>query len=273
MFPMSSPAVAFFFTFSFLLSAAADAAAFDIGKILSNFSDFSDFSDMLKETGVADDLNNRETVTVLAVTNGNLGALSGQSAEAKKMVMRVHVVLDYYDEAKLNKSHSKTAKILTTLYQQSGMARNQLGFLNMTNTGNGPVVFSSASPNFHLEAQLVKEVTSKPYDISVLQVSNLINIASISPAPSLAPVAAPPPRKVLGPAPGPALASTPSVEEEEDAKSPGTSKTKPSSALPPVADAPASEEEKSAVSVPSGDYLASTVLMVFTCAWLLLTMI
>ncbi|KAK8574969.1 hypothetical protein V6N13_033812 [Hibiscus sabdariffa] len=267
---MSSPAVALFFSLLFLL-LAADAANLDISKILSTSSDFSDFDNMLKETGVADEINNKETVTVLAVSNGNLGALSGQTTEVKKMVMSVHVVLDFYDETKLNKSHTNSSKILTTLYQQSGQARNQAGFLNMTNTGNGPVVFSSAAPNSNLVSQLVKEVYTKPYDISVLQVSSLINIASISSAtaPSTAPVAAPPPRKILAPASAP----TPSADTVADANSPATSLTKPTDASPAAGDAPASTEEKSAVSVTSGDYLASTILMVFTCAWLLLTMI
>ncbi|KAE8725845.1 hypothetical protein F3Y22_tig00008013pilonHSYRG00062 [Hibiscus syriacus] len=270
MFPMSSPAVSFSFLFLFPLLAAA-AANLDIDKILSDYSDLSDFNNMLKETGVADQINSMQTVTVLAVSNGNLGALSGRSSEDKKMVMSVHVILDYYDELKLNKSTTKHAKILTTLYQQTGKARNQVGFLNMTNTGNGPVVFASAAPNSHLEAQLVKQVTSKPYDISVMQISNLLNVASISPAPYTAPVASPP-RKVLAPAPAP----TPSldVNEEEDIKSPASSKTRPSKgSAVAAADAPGSEEEKSDVPVPYGDYLASSILIVFTCAWLLVTMV
>ncbi|KAK8514193.1 hypothetical protein V6N12_008908 [Hibiscus sabdariffa] len=273
MFPMSSPAVAFSLSLLFLLLAAA-AANLDIGKTLSGYSDFSDFSSMLNETGVADQINSLQTVTVLAVSNGNLGALSGLSSEDKKMVMSVHVVLDYYDETKLNKSHSKHAKILTTLYQETGKARKQVGFLNMTNTGKSPVVFASAVPNSHIEARLVKEVSTKPYDLSVLQISNLLNVASVSPAPYVAPVASPP-RKVLAPAPAPAPASTstptPSLADEEDV-SPASSKTKPSTGSEPTAaaDAPGSEQKSSAASVPC---LASTILMISTWAWFLLTMI
>ncbi|GMI72998.1 FASCICLIN-like arabinogalactan protein 14 precursor [Hibiscus trionum] len=278
MFPMSSPAVAFSFSLLFLLLASANAAAnVDIGKTLSGYSDFSDFSSMLNETGIADQINSMQTVTVLAVSNGNLGALSGLSSDQKKMVMSVHVVLDYYDGAKFNKSHSKHNKILTTLYQETGKARNQVGFLNLTNTGKGPVVFTSAVPNSHLEAQLVKEVTTKPYDLSVLQISNLLDVASVSPAPYIAPAASPP-RKVLAPASAPTPTATPtstptpSVDEEEDVKSPASSRTKPSMGSEPVAaDAPASEEGSSAAA--SVDYLASTILMISTSAWFLLAMI
>ncbi|KAK8514194.1 hypothetical protein V6N13_063099 [Hibiscus sabdariffa] len=270
MFPVSSPAVALSFSLLFLLLAAAAATPnLDIGMALSDYSDFSDFSSMLNETGVADQINNKATVTVLAVSNGNLGALSGLSSQDKKMVMSVHVVLDYYDETKFNKSHSKHAKILTTLYQETGRARNQVGFLNMTNTGKSPVVFASAAPNSHIEAQLVKVVTTKPYDLSVLQISNLLNVASISPAPYVAPVASPP-RKVLAPAPAPASTPTPSLAEEDNV-SPASSKTKPSTeSEPAAADAPGSEQETSAASVPC---LASTILIVSTWAWFLLTMI
>ncbi|KAK8629229.1 hypothetical protein V6N13_078080 [Hibiscus sabdariffa] len=271
---MSSPAVAFFLSLLFLLLAAA-AANLDIGKTLSGYSDFSDFSSMLNETGVADQINSLQTVTVLAVSNGNLGALSGLSSEDKKMVMSVHVVLDYYDETKFNKSHSKHPKILTTLYQETGKARKQVGFLNMTNTGKTPVVFASAVPNSHIEAQLVKEVSTKPYDLSVLQISNLLNVASVSPAPYVAPVASPP-RKVLAPAPTstPTSTPTPSLADEEDV-SPASSKTKPSTGLEPAAaaDAPGSEQKSSAASVACGDYLASTIVMISMWAWFLLTMI
>ncbi|KAK8514192.1 hypothetical protein V6N13_063097 [Hibiscus sabdariffa] len=281
---MSSPTVAFSFSLLFhLLAAAAAAANLDVAKTLSGYSDFSDFNSMLNETGVADQINIKQTVTILAVPNGNLGALSGLSSEDKKMVMSVHVVLDYYDEAKLKKSHTKHAKILTTLYQQTGRARNQVGFLNLTNTGKGPVVFASAVPNSHIEAQLVKQVVTKPYDLSVLQISSLLNVASISPAPYVAPVASPP-RKVLAPGPAPAPASTstptstptPSLADEEDV-SPTSSKTKPSTGSEPAAaaDAPGSEQEKSSApaSVPCGDYLASTILIVSTWTWFLLTRI
>ncbi|GMI72997.1 FASCICLIN-like arabinogalactan protein 14 precursor [Hibiscus trionum] len=273
MFLMSSPAVAFSFSLLFLLLVVA-AANLDIGKTLSGFSDFSDFNSMLNETGVADQINSKGTVTVLAVSNGNLGALSGLSSEQKEMVLSVHVILDYYDGAKFNKSHSKHNKILATLYQQTGKARNHVGYLNLTNTGKGPVVFSSAAPNSHLEAQFVKEVTTMPYDLSVLQISNLLDVASISPAPYIAPKASPP-RKVLAPAATPTSAPTPSVDDEDVVKSPASSRTKPSMGSEPVAaDAPASEQESSAAaSVPSVDYLASTILMISTSVWFLLAMI
>ncbi|KAK8629228.1 hypothetical protein V6N13_078079 [Hibiscus sabdariffa] len=272
---MSSPAVAFSLSLLFLLLAAAAATPnLDIGMALSGYSDFSDFSSMLNETGVADQINNRATVTVPAVSNGNLGALSGLSSEEKKMVMSVHVVLDYYDGAKFNKSHSKHPKILTTLYQETGRASNKVGFLSMTNTGKTPVVFASAAPNSHIEAQLVKEVTTKPYDLSVLQISNLLNVASISPAPYVAPMASPP-RKVLAPTPSPAATPTstptPSLAEEDNV-SPASSKTKPSTeSEPAAADAPGSEQERSAAS--SVPCLASTILVISTWAWFLLTMI
>ncbi|KAE8669755.1 hypothetical protein F3Y22_tig00112217pilonHSYRG00072 [Hibiscus syriacus] len=157
------------------------------------------------------------------------------------------------------------------LYQQTGKARNQVGFLNMTNTGKSFVVLASSPPKSHLEVQLVKQVTSKPYDHSVLQISNLIDVASVSflPSPSNAPEYAVPPRKVLAPAP------TPSLDEVDDRMSPTPSKTKASEASPPDAysDSPgqASDEKKSIVSAPCGDYLASTILLIFSCSWLLLT--
>ncbi|KAE8734357.1 hypothetical protein F3Y22_tig00000773pilonHSYRG00279 [Hibiscus syriacus] len=230
---MSSPDVAFFFAFLFFLLASG-AANLDIGKTLSGYLEFSYFVNMLNETCVADEINSRQTITVLAVPNGNLGGLYGQTMENK----------------------------------EDGVER-ACWYLNMTNTCNGTVYFASSSANSHIETQLVKQFTSKPYDLSVLQIINLIDVASVSPAPAKAPDYAPPPRKVLAPAPSPNLG------EVDNGKSPAPSKTKASDASPPVADAdtPGGDEKKSAVSAPCGDYLASTLLSVFTCAWLLLTMV
>ncbi|XVF27177.1 hypothetical protein REPUB_Repub14bG0084200 [Reevesia pubescens] len=292
--PMSSPVVTLFISL-FLLLSAADA--FNITKILSSYPDFTTFNNYLTQTGVASEINSKQTLTVLVVANGNMGVVSGQSTDAIKKVLSVHVILDYYDAAKLQNLHNKTLT-LATLYQQSGKAQNQQGFLNVTRLGNGPVSFGSAAPGSSLDSTLVKMITSQPYNISVLEISNIINVASNSTTPSSPPAqepavspntpphdppAASPPRKVLAPAPSHKESPAASPPNPSDApaprhnESPAASPPNPSNA-PATADAPAdgpaSDNQSSAVSVTSGNYLSSTILIMFiTSAWFLLTMI
>ncbi|KAL1166013.1 hypothetical protein V6Z11_A06G167900 [Gossypium hirsutum] len=147
--------------------------------MLSAYPDFTNFNNLLIQTGIAGEINKKHRVTVLVVANSNMAAVNGVSKDAMKEVLGVHVILDYHDEAKLKQLQTKQATILTTLYQESGKAKNQQGFLNMTNTGNTPVVFASAAPGSKLDCTLVKQITAQPPKVSVLEVSNIINIASI----------------------------------------------------------------------------------------------
>ncbi|XWS16083.1 hypothetical protein CRYUN_Cryun34aG0055200 [Craigia yunnanensis] len=263
-----------------------------------------------------------------------MSAISGQSTDAIKKALSVHVILDYYDVAKLENLATKTT--LTTLYQQSGKAQNQQGFLNVTHVGNGPITFGSADPGSNLDSVLLKTISTQPYNISVLQISNIISVGPNTTTPSSPPAQAPavpplhppaalPPRKVLIPPPTPkespaasspnpsnatapstdtlvgsnsrqapavspqhppaaspprkALASAPNHKESPAASPPNQSNaTAPSTDTPtgslsnPVADGPGSDDKTSAVSLTAGNYLAS-ILMVFTLAWFLLTLI
>ncbi|MBA0568812.1 hypothetical protein Golob_006280 [Gossypium lobatum] len=265
---MSSQAVAFLSSIFFVLSALA-ADAFNINKMLSAYPDFTNFNNLLIQTGIAGEINKKHRVTVLVVANSNMAAVNGVSKDAMKEVLGVHVILDYYDEAKLKQLQTKQATILTTLYQESGRAKNQQGFLNMTNTGNTPVVFASAAPGSKLDCTLVKQITAQPPKVSVLQVSNIINIASISNSASYLPDAsAPKLRKALAPAPS--RAEAPAVSQISPTKPPSANANANANANAP---APAPASTSSVVSLPSRDYLASSILMIFSWAWLLLPMV
>ncbi|XVE51754.1 hypothetical protein DITRI_Ditri02bG0066100 [Diplodiscus trichospermus] len=280
--PMSCPAVVLFFSLFLLLSSAADA--FNITEILSPYPDFTTFNNYLIQTGVAGEINSKQTITVLVVADGNMSAVSGQSIDTIKKVLSVHVILDYYDVTKLQNLHAKSV-VVTTLYQQSGKAQNQQGFLTVTHVGNGPVAFGSAAPGSNVDSILVKTISSQPYNISVLQVTNMISVTSNSTTPSSptaeAPAVSPPPPPARASPPRKALAPGPSQK-----KSPAASPPKPSDATAPLADTPvgspsnpvvdgpASDTKTSAASVitSEGIYLVS-ILTVFTSGWFLLTMI
>ncbi|KAK1291061.1 Fasciclin-like arabinogalactan protein 14 [Acorus calamus] len=225
-----------------LVSAATSAAAFNITKILNQFPDYSSFNNFLSQTGLADDINRRQTITVLAVPNGAASSLSGQPADVVKHVASLHVILDYYDVDKLQ-SPSKGTALLTTLFQTTGLASGQLGFLNVTENKNADaqVAFGSAVPGSPLSAYLVKSIAAQPYNISVLEVSGLIfppGIVNVkATATATATASNPPP---VAPAPSVAPASpAPSKAASPASPAPAHTKSAPAAAPAGVVDAPA----------------------------------
>ncbi|XP_042486143.1 fasciclin-like arabinogalactan protein 14 [Macadamia integrifolia] len=208
-----------FICVSFFLLISS-ATAFNITKILEQHSDFSNFNNLLTQTQLASQINSRQTITVLALDNGAIGSISGKSNDVVKDILALHVVLDYYDQQKLQKISKKTA-LLTTLFQTSGLANSQLGFLNVTVTSNG-IAFGSAVEDSPIDSNLVKSVASQPYNISVLQISSPIipqGIDSIKANSSSNHTNSPPPKKSPGPskAPSPKSAKAPAPSNDSAA--------------------------------------------------------
>ncbi|KAI5012836.1 hypothetical protein ZWY2020_025102 [Hordeum vulgare] len=234
-----------------LLALASPAAAFNITRILGEFPDFSTFNGLLSQTKLADEINRRQTITVLAVNNGGMGGITSLPSDVQRKVLAVHVVLDYYDTEKLGSMKNRSA-VLTTLFQSTGQAANRMGFINYTRRAtDGVMMFGSAEPGAPLTSQMVKSVMSRPYNISVLEVSSAIVPPSIgsgdnskahAPAPAHAktPAPAPTPSKSKKPekegAPVPAPA--PSDDSIADAPADG-----PDADGPAPADAPADDDD------------------------------
>lgn len=217
-----------FLSLFFFLFCIGDA--FNITKFLNQYADFSTFNDYLTQTQLAAEVNSRQTITVLVVGNGGMGSLSGFSADVLKDIMSVHVVLDYYDIPKLQNLARKSI-ILTTLFQTTGMARNQQGFINATALGGGGVSFGSAANPGDRSSSLVTSVAQQAYNFSVLQISNPIIPNGISN--SSTKTASPPP-KSAPPAPAPASSPTPAPSKAPPSPAPKRSPPKRS----PVASPP-----------------------------------
>ncbi|CAD5172035.1 unnamed protein product [Musa acuminata subsp. malaccensis] len=198
-----------------LLISSSAVAALDIVGILQPFDEFSTFTKYLTQTKVADEINRRQTITVLAVDNSAISALSSLSADTLKNVISVHVILDYYDPYKLDKVPKKTA-LLTTLFQASGLAANNMGFLNYTELPGEQMMFGSAAPGAPLNSNLQKVVAARPYNVSVLQVSTAIMPPGIASAPAQAPATAPG-KKTSPSAPAAAPKSSPAAPESSPA--------------------------------------------------------
>lgn len=262
------------FALSILFSCAN---ALNITEILSQYKDLSAFNDLLTRTQLAPEINSHNTITVLAVDNSVIGALLGTPADVVKKVLSVHIVLDYYDLVKLQKVPNKTAT-LTTLFQSSGHATGQQGFLKAKVASSGVVVLSSEAPGSPPGANVVKTIVSQPYNVSVLQVSHAIvpmgitvsnssSNSTLPPSSSLAPSTGPvkyppitspmksPPNAsprispATTPATSPNEAPTPS-DEAADGPQAAAPSTPPVVANEPNADAPvadaADSKEKSA---------------------------
>ncbi|KAJ0030466.1 hypothetical protein Pint_12634 [Pistacia integerrima] len=118
--------------------------AFNITKILSNTSDFGSFNNLLSQSGLAETINSRSSLTILALDNGAVGSLQGKSKDEVQRILRNHVVLDYIDQNKLKNLPNKTTT-MTTLLQASGVAQQGQGFLNVSVSGNN-ILFGSESP-------------------------------------------------------------------------------------------------------------------------------
>uniref|UniRef100_A0A6N2KS82 FAS1 domain-containing protein n=1 Tax=Salix viminalis TaxID=40686 RepID=A0A6N2KS82_SALVM len=212
-----------FIAILFLLSSTS--TAFNITKILAQYPEFASFNDLLAQSGLAQEINGRETITVLALDNGSIDGLSGRPVDIAKRILSAHA-----------------STIVTTLFQASGIADDRQGFLNVSKTAEG-IKFGSAMKGAPLVASLVKSVYAQPYNISVLQVSEPIE------APGIENMAPPPP-----PAAIPKKAPAPAPAAKNPSKAPAPSKVEPSTPTEsptegpvaadasPVADAPLADE-------------------------------
>ncbi|KAJ0090974.1 hypothetical protein Patl1_12714 [Pistacia atlantica] len=180
--------------------------AFNITKILSNTSDFGSFNNLLTQTGLAETINSRSSLTILALDNGAVGSLQGKSKDEVQRILMNHVILDYIDQNKLKNLPNKTTT-MTTLLQASGVAQQGQGFLNVTVSGND-ILFGSEVKDSPLAARFVKSVYAEPYNISVLQISQSIVAPGIS-APAPYTTLPPPPPSKKAPAPSPMTRKAP----------------------------------------------------------------
>lgn len=168
-----------------LLSVLCCANAFNITKILDGYPDYSMFNDDLTRTKLADEINSRATITVLVVNNAAMASLSGMDLASIKRALSLHVVLDFYDPEKLHQVTNGTT-LSTTLYQTTGAAAGNGGFINITDLKGGKVGFGLAGHGAKLDSTYVKSVKQEGYNLSVVEVSQPIT-TSVAEAPTPSP--------------------------------------------------------------------------------------
>ncbi|KAF7138529.1 hypothetical protein RHSIM_Rhsim07G0025400 [Rhododendron simsii] len=171
----------------FITLSVTAISAHNITQILSPFPEYSQFNTYLTQTKLSDEINSRDTITVLVLNNAAISVLATEQSPLSvvKKVLSLHVLLDYFDAKKLHQISAGTA-LSTTLYQTTGDAQGKLGFVNITDLKGGKVGFGSAAdpPGAALNSTYVKEVKTMPYHISVLEISEPIFAPGILAAPS-----------------------------------------------------------------------------------------
>lgn len=175
-----------FLGFLLLLSfMCCGANAFNITKILDAYPEYSQFNDDLSRTKLADEINSRQTITVLVVSNAAMAPLSGMDLPSIKRALSLHVVLDFFDPEKLHQVTNGTT-LSTTLYQTTGAAAGNAGFINITDLKGGKVGFGLSARGAKLDSTYVKSVKQDGYNLSVVEVSQPIT-TSVAEAPSPSP--------------------------------------------------------------------------------------
>ena len=173
-------------------SAPACRAAHNITAILAGHRDLAEFSRELTATGLADDINGRNTITVLAVDDAHMAPLKarGLPRGTLRHVLSLHVLVDYYDDAKLHGLPGGSADV-STLFQASGDAPGSAGMVEIADRRGGRVAFApqDAGDARGTAVFYVKSVHEAPYNISVLQVSGVMSSPAAE-APSSSPESA-----------------------------------------------------------------------------------
>lgn len=148
--------------------------AHNITRILAEFPEFSTFNHYLTTTHLAPEINNRLTITILAVDNAGMSDLLSKhlSIYALKNVLSLHILLDYFGAKKLHQITNGTA-LAATMFQATGSAPGSSGFVNITDLKGGKVGFGAVD-NGAIDATFVKSVKEIPYNISVIQISKIL---------------------------------------------------------------------------------------------------
>lgn len=157
-----------------VLLPGATVEGHNITTILAKFPEFSTFNHYLTITHLADDINNRQTITVCAVNNAGMSDLLSKhlSVYAMKNVLSLHVLLDYFGAKKLHQITNGTA-LAATMFQATGTASGSSGFVNITDLKGGKVGFGSEDGG-GTDATFVKSLQEIPYNISVIQISSML---------------------------------------------------------------------------------------------------
>ncbi|XVF70891.1 hypothetical protein PTKIN_Ptkin11bG0198600 [Pterospermum kingtungense] len=159
----------------------------NITRLLAKHPSLSTFNHYLTLTHLAQEINRRTTVTVLALDNTAMSALLAKkpSIYTLKNILYLHVLLDYFGAKKLHQITNGTA-LAATMFQATGVAPGVAGFVNITDFKGGKVGFGAEDNGGSMESFFVKSVEEIPYNISVIQISKAL-LSAVAEAPTPGP--------------------------------------------------------------------------------------
>ncbi|KAK7311835.1 hypothetical protein RJT34_10223 [Clitoria ternatea] len=146
----------------------------DITKYLT---DYPEFNKRLTETKLVDKINGLKTVTILPFDDVAMKNLTGMSPEVVKAILSVHVLVDFYDEQKLVMDFQGTHRI-ETLFQSSGLAKGNQGYIYMSLVGVGTMVFASAVDGKY-NVKVKSSVTPEPGSVAIHMVTQPFEVPGI----------------------------------------------------------------------------------------------
>ncbi|CAA7015235.1 unnamed protein product [Microthlaspi erraticum] len=235
-----------------LLLFSTVVTADNVTRAFQKYSNFSTMSDLFIKTKLTVPISKYQTITILAVSNDAISSITNRSDVELKNILMTHVLLDYYDELKLNGLKEKSI-MLTTLYQTTGLGEQMNGFLNCTKS-KGKVYFGSEVTGSPLSSEYVTTLYHNPYNLSIIQISMPI----VAPGLSLAIFPPPPPPAPLAPAPAPspmdaAMAPAPSPMVTAPAPGPADSDNASDTTVPKPTPATETPETVSPAPAPTAD--------------------
>lgn len=179
-------------TVSFLVAMLASTtlmslvSGHNITKILAQHPSLSTFNHYLTLTHLADEINRRQTITVCALDNAAMADIvsKGYSLTTIHNIMSFHVLVDYYGSKKLHQITDRTT-LTASMFQSTGAAPGNSGYVNITDLGGGKVGISPAeNGGGDFKSFYVKSIVEKPYNISVIEISQALSSAEAeAPAP------------------------------------------------------------------------------------------
>ncbi|KAK9924336.1 hypothetical protein M0R45_032713 [Rubus argutus] len=160
------------------LLLSTTSQAHNITRILAKHPELSTFNHYLTVTHLAAEINRRQTITVLAIDNAAMSAILDKhlSIPTLKNVLSLHVLVDYFGAKKLHQLTGGST-LTASMFQSTGTADGTSGYVNITNLKGGKVGFGTEDNNGKLNSFYQKSVQEIPYNISVLQISQVLTSA------------------------------------------------------------------------------------------------
>ncbi|XP_050380243.1 fasciclin-like arabinogalactan protein 2 [Argentina anserina] len=161
-----------------LLLLSSTSQAHNITRILAKHPSLSTFNHYLTLTHLAAEINRRQTITVLAIDNAAMDAILAKhfSIPTLKNVLSLHVLVDYFGAKKLHQLTGGST-LTASMFQSTGTADGTSGYVNITNLKGGKVGFGTEDNDGKLNSFYEKSVQEIPYNISVLQISQVLTSA------------------------------------------------------------------------------------------------